>query len=286
MLIDTGVGGKDSETALNRQLSDVGSSLSKIQKIVLTHLHRDHSGLVNQIKEKSKAIVYAYNSGKKYSVVEPYDKNELFLKEYIRFGGASHIIPKLLSWIPNEPFQRLEIQCKLEDGDYLDSGKRFKIIWTPGHSFEHMCIHDRDLKVLFSGDHVLPRITPHLSLHFNEKLNPLKDYLESLEKIRSLDVKLVLPAHEFQFRNLEERVKEIERHHSSRLEEIKNAVRGGNRTVYQIASKISWISRPWLFMPFWVKHMASCETYAHLVYLKTLGEVSESLKNEILYYEI
>ena len=39
-----------------------------------------------------------------------------------------------------------------------------KVIWTPGHSPGHICLYEPVHKILFSGDHVLPVITPNISL--------------------------------------------------------------------------------------------------------------------------
>lgn len=285
-LIDLGGESDEAKDALKRQLLAADSSLSKIEKVVLTHLHRDHSGLTNYVKENSNAVICTHNVRIDYSV-ENDDSNELILKEFYIFGETKAILPKIiLPRIQNEPFRKSRADVNLNDNDYLDSDRRFQVIWTPGHTPEHICIYDNQMKILFSGDHVLPRITPHISLHINEKMNPLNDYLESLEKIKKLDVELVLPAHESEFKDLEKRVEEIEKHHFSRLEEIKNAVRKGEKTVHQISSEVSWKGNPWGFMPFWIKHMAVCETYAHLIYLRNRGEIYESVKNGRLYYKV
>jgi glyoxylase-like metal-dependent hydrolase (beta-lactamase superfamily II) len=45
-------------------------------------------------------------------------------------------------------------------GDY-----NFELIWTPGHSPGHICLYDQDRQLLISGDHILPSITPNVSLH-------------------------------------------------------------------------------------------------------------------------
>ncbi|MBS7619685.1 MBL fold metallo-hydrolase [Candidatus Bathyarchaeota archaeon] len=285
-LIDLGGESEEAKDALKRQLLAADSSLSKIEKVVLTHLHRDHSGLTNYLKENSNATIYTHYVSRNYSI-ENNDLKELILKEFYMFGENSIIFPKIiLHQIQNKSSSRSEAYVSLNDNDYLDSDKRFQVIWTPGHAPEHICIYDNQLKILFSGDHVLPRITPHISLHINEKTNPLKDYIESLEKIKKLDIKLVLPAHESEFKDLEKRVEGIEKHHLSRLEEIKDTVRKGEKTVHQISSELSWKSSPWGFMPFWIKHMAACETYAHLIYLRNRGDIYESIKNGRLYYKI
>ena len=54
----------------------------------------------------------------------------------------------------------------LDGGEEITCGNfAFKVIWTPGHSAGHICLYDRGHKILLSGDHVLPRITPSVGLH-------------------------------------------------------------------------------------------------------------------------
>ena len=91
------------------------------------------------------------------------------------------------------------------------------MIWTPGHAAEHICLHDAERRILFSGDHVLPKITSHVSLHTWEKRDPLGDYLNSLNKVKDLPVDLILPGHETNFTNLPGRVAQLFKHHEARL---------------------------------------------------------------------
>jgi glyoxylase-like metal-dependent hydrolase (beta-lactamase superfamily II) len=149
-----------------------------------------------------------------------------------------------------------------------------------------MVYYNEEKKLLFCGDHVLPKITSHISLHSYESRDPLYEYLESLRKVEELDVSTVLPGHEWVFNNLSERVEELRNHHKKRLNEIKDTLKEGKKTVYQTGSKIHWDSRPWPEMDFWTKRMAAAETYAHLIYLRNQDEIFEKEKHGILYYNL
>jgi glyoxylase-like metal-dependent hydrolase (beta-lactamase superfamily II) len=49
----------------------------------------------------------------------------------------------------------------LEDGDIVRLESRvLRVIHTPGHTMGHVTFHDAEAGLLFSGDHVSPRITP------------------------------------------------------------------------------------------------------------------------------
>ena len=108
----------------------------------------------------------------------------------------------------------------------------------------------------------------------------------SLEKVRDLDVDLVLPGHEWNFTNLAERVDQLRTHHRNRLQEIKNTLMDGPKTVYQVGSMVRWESRPWPEMSFWTKRMAATETYAHLIYLRNRDEITEEKRGKVLYFQI
>ncbi len=108
-----------------------------------------------------------------------------------------------------------------EDGKEVDvPGWDLRTVWTPGHSPGHVCFHSERHRLLLSGDHVLPRITPNIGVHTQQIPNPLGDFLESLLKVQNLAVDEVLPAHEYRFANLRDRLDEIILHHADRLADI------------------------------------------------------------------
>ncbi|MDP2899615.1 MAG: MBL fold metallo-hydrolase, partial [Candidatus Bathyarchaeota archaeon] len=88
------------------------------------------------------------------------------------------------------------------------------------------------------------------------------------------------------FTNLPDRVAQLFRHHEARLLEVKEALRKGRSTVFDVAGAIHWDSRPWPIMDFWTKRMAATETYAHLVYLRNKGEISEKTVDGVLRYSL
>src|SRR5204863_303358 len=92
------------------------------------------------------------------------------------------------------------------DGEELDlGGRRARLKWTPGHTDYHAVLVDEPERILFSGDHVLPRITSNVGLYPYSRDDPLGDFLDALRSVRSLPVTRVLPAHG------EHRDEEIER---------------------------------------------------------------------------
>jgi glyoxylase-like metal-dependent hydrolase (beta-lactamase superfamily II) len=289
-LIDTGVPTQDAYDGLEKELGRYDVKPRDIEHILVTHLHNDHIGLTDVFADYGAEIWASEIAEKREEQFSEQweDMYHLVRKETRTFGGEEY-----LDKVDNYKFafrrnyEKIHIDRKIKDGEYLDlDGVELKGIWTPGHAPEHMVYYLEDERLLFSGDHVLPKITSHISLHSYEDRDPLGDYLDSLIKIEDLEVRKVLPAHEWTFDNLKERAEEIREHHKKRLQEIKNTLTKGEVTVYDIGKNIHWDSRPWPEMDFWTKRMAAAETYAHIVYLQNNSEVEESEKNGVLYYSL
>jgi glyoxylase-like metal-dependent hydrolase (beta-lactamase superfamily II) len=289
-LIDTGIPTQYAYDGLTKELELHGFKPKNIERVFLTHLHSDHIGLVNTLVEDGAEVWASEKAAKRLeqSVKQWNKMYQLVRDETRRFGGE-----KFLDFIRSNKYafrrkrEPLNIDQKIKDGENINiNGAKLKAIWTPGHAPEHMVYYNIEKKALFSGDHVLPKITSHISLHSYEDLDPLGDYLDSLTKIEDLDVNIVLPAHEWTFKNLKERIKELRIHHTKRLQEMKNALIGKEKTVYGIGRNVHWDSRPWNDMDFWTKRMAATETYAHLVYLKNRNKIQEIKRNGVLYYSL
>jgi glyoxylase-like metal-dependent hydrolase (beta-lactamase superfamily II) len=156
-----------------------------------------------------------------------------------------------------------------EDGGDVDlPGWSLRTIWTPGHSPGHVCFYSADRRLLISGDHVLPRITPNISANTQQVPNPLGDYLESLLKVQNLGTDEVLPAHEYRFSDLEGRLEEIITHHAGRLEEIEQVIATlPGSTAWDITVRLHW-SRPWDDIEPFMQRQANGETLAHCILLE------------------
>src|SRR6476469_9447751 len=107
------------------------------------------------------------------------------------------------------------------DGDRLPlADQHITVVHTPGHTVGHACLHHEEEQLFFSGDHVLPKISPHISQQPNGTARPLTRYLESLRKVRTFDGDEVLPGHEWRFTGLADRVDQLLEHHEHRCAEI------------------------------------------------------------------
>jgi glyoxylase-like metal-dependent hydrolase (beta-lactamase superfamily II) len=293
-LIDTGWDSDTAFNSINRQLAEVGVGFRDLSQIVITHAHFDHYGLVGRIIQMSGAKLYLHKLEQEVFRTR-YTVTEEFLHQIEVWFTVNGVPPGMIAAVhgPISGFRKPipAVPDVLLNGDEtIPSGSfNLKVVWTPGHSPGHICLYEPTQKILFSGDHVLPVITPNISLTPASDANPLGDFLNSLQIVKKLDVNLVLPAHEDIFRNLPKRVDEIIRHHEMRSAEILKAMNHQEMTAYRIADLVTWMPEQG-----GVKHeklkpvaqlAAVSETLAHLRAMSVENKVTSTTHDGIVYYK-
>jgi glyoxylase-like metal-dependent hydrolase (beta-lactamase superfamily II) len=292
LLIDTGLNFPESFHALCTGLLDAGVKPEEVTEILLTHFHVDHIGLIPRFKEASKNIklsIHRVEAELSKLMLREFGNYRENMKTFLETNGAPSTIAINLerfhpAFFTPEAYRELAVAAvPVDDGQEISIGDySLQVVWTPGHSPGHICLYEPSLRVLFSGDHLLPTITSHVA-QFMENMSPLTDYLNSLEKTEKLDVKVVLPAHEGTFTNHRERTKQLKEHHEQRLMEIMEGLKNGSSTAYALTSKIHWNVRykSWDEFPLFQKYLALGETVAHLNLLEQKGLVRRTKDNRI-----
>ncbi len=290
LLIDTGWTGDESYDALVDALGQIDFSIDRIRNVVISHLHPDHFGLSARIKKEASACRIFMHRADADSLQENVEDHERFLAnlhDWLRMHGTpDRILSEILQSSTLENFiNPAKPDVRVEGGELLRVGKRFsfEVIHTPGHTIGQICLYDRGgSELLFSGDHLLPTITPNVSLSPLYEGDPLGDYLSSLEVLRPIRASRVLPSHEYVFDHLQKRLDEIEEHHAERLQNTLEVVSVGGRAMsgYEVASKLRWYTGSWEKLSAWEKRAAVMETLAHLEYLKRKGKITEAQVGE------
>ena len=289
VIIDAGSDTDEGFQAFQAQLSEAGITPQEVGLIVITHGHPDHVGLARRVKELTGAPVAMHRLDAPGSGHDPSGKTvrdrTLFRGWMERYGvppqekdGDDHYRHGKRDQEP------LEVDILLEGGEELLPGSQLWTVWTPGHTEGHLCVHDAARRLFFSGDHVLPTITPHVSLYPGESSNPLGQFVGALQALMELDVEMVHPAHEYSFPGLRNRVQEILDHHDHRLQEIIDQVTDHPKTPYEISAGITWNVAPWDQLHPTTKRMAVMETLAHLHHLMEERRlVSHEAEGALLY---
>ncbi|MEV0642971.1 MBL fold metallo-hydrolase [Streptomyces sp. NPDC050619] len=280
-IVDAGWDCDEAWEGLVSGLATAGYRVSDVRTVLVTHLHPDHFGLVGRVRAASAARVAMHPTDARLlqhrSSADEQDHAHTSRDQLRRTGCPSALYAGQHS-VPLVRFDESDgaddVVC---DGDRVElPGWNLHAVWTPGHTPGHLCFVERDLGLLLSGDHVLPRVTPTILLSPGLLPDPLGSYTASLRKIADLDVDEVLPAHEWRFRGLRERVHTMLRHHDDRLAEIEHAVGAApGITAWQVTERLTW-SRPFKRMPQPSQRLALREILAHLVVLAEHGRLRET----------
>ncbi len=281
-LIDAGWNTDDAYQTLVAGLEQAGSSIDSVVGVLVTHIHPDHYGLAGRVREASGAWVALHPADARLiqsRYKEPEELLDLLAAMLRRDGAPAEDLTGLQqASMPVRAFvTAVTPDILMEDGDQPEvPGWDLTAIWTPGHSPGHLCFYESGHRLMLSGDHILPRISPNISVHPQSGPDPLGAFLESLARVEAYDVDEVLPAHEHRFTDLRARVAALKAHHQERLEEAISAIRAGIDTAWGIAEHMTW-NRPWDDMQVFVRRAAVGEALAHLEHLKRLGVVREEV---------
>ncbi|MEU4843822.1 MBL fold metallo-hydrolase [Streptomyces gilvosporeus] len=310
VLIDTGWDDPTAWDTLVAGVTACGFALADLHGVLLTHHHPDHHGLSGKVREATGAwlAMHAADTAvvRRTRQAAPGQWLEYLLAKLTAAGAPQeHLAPLLEARAAGRgrraPGRRAALPDRdIAPGELLDlPGRRVRAIWTPGHTPGHVCLHlEEDHPAagsagrgggfgrLFSGDHLLPGITPHIGLYedpeddggppcsngvesLGDATDPLGDYLDSLERIGRLAPAEVLPAHQHAFSDAPGRVRELIAHHEERLSGLRALLREP-LTAWQLAESMEW-NRPWAQIPYASRTIAVSEAEAHVRRLVKLG---------------
>ena len=286
-LIDCGWRADDVLDALVEGLRECGTTLECVRRLAITHFHFDHYGLAGTL----------LRNGVPALLMHPLEWS--FLQRIMTDPQAAD--RRADRWIERNGFyaeSTLEDELQhgrtelirptreIGDGEHIG---RLRAIWTPGHTAGHLCFHDAPSGRLFTGDHVLDPVTPHVGFWFEERGDPLGEYLSSLRKVDRIDAAGVLPAHGEPFADLHRRVAELLVHEESREGRVVEALSRGPADAATIARALPWTRRNRTFEELSEAHrqFAVSETISHLEHLRARGLVErDATANPIRYVRL
>jgi glyoxylase-like metal-dependent hydrolase (beta-lactamase superfamily II) len=167
----------------------------------------------------------------------------------------------------------------LEEGNIKNVNRNIEIIFTPGHDRTEISILDNPSQILFSGDHILPKITPFIPLE-DAGDDMLEKYTSSLDKVYNLEQKLIAPGHGDLIEKPYSRIEQMQLHHKKRSDKIIDLIGNSKFSGWEIVNLLFPRKLDELNL-----RLAFQETMAHLIYLENKGLIKHVLNSDTNYWE-
>ncbi len=199
VLFDTGMHEPGSLAHLERALAQVNLRLEHVRLLVCTHAHSDHYGQASEIVRRSGCELWMHPNAE--HMTSNASDPDAAIERRIEVA--------LQSGVPEAPLRTYAAEAKTRgygieaiveaDRDLVpgvvvetDLGP-WTVHETPGHAPSHICLHQKERRLLISGDHLLGRVS--LYYDFGYSPDPVGEFLRSLDVVEALDARLCLPGH-------------------------------------------------------------------------------------------
>lgn len=289
VLVDSGWALAQAQEALRAALSRLDLGLEAIKRFLVTHVHRDHYTQAVALRRLFRTEILIGRDEQpnlEAVVLRPQEVRRARAARLRKWGAAA------LADLVGEGDHPVSSFYELPDG-WLDdaaeialAARTLRCTPTPGHTRGHCVFSDAEAALLFSGDHVLPHITPSLGLEPVPGPSPLADYLASLLVVKAMPDLALLPAHGPTGGRSHQRVDELLAHHERRLEATEAAIVHGASTPFEAARLIPWTRRERRFdeLDAFNQMLAVGETAAHLRVLVEQGRLHEHDSEGLVTY--
>jgi len=204
LVFDPGSPYEDEQQALATCIDEMIGEGRRVREIILTHLHPDHIGGVNALKE--------------------------------HLGGN---VPVAAHAQTAEALNDVHVDRLIEDNEVItldgDPVISLRALHTPGHALGHLCFHDEERGVLMTGDNIVGVG----SVLIDPPQGNMLAYLKSLERMRSLpNLSVLLGGHGPAVATPYQKIDEYITHRLEREQNILAAVRAGASTPQEIVARV------------------------------------------------
>lgn len=275
VLVDTGSGFGKSNQHLEESLHTASQNLNteisfaNLTHIFITHGHIDHFGGLAYIRDKTTAKIGVHELDV-HNLTHTEERLTMVAHRLsVFFAEAGVEVNRRDALLQLYQLTKLGYQPGPVDFTYEAEGMQvgpFEMLHVPGHSAGHVLIRLHD--IIFGGDHVLSKISPHqapeqLALHTG-----LSHYLQSLQTSRTWAAgnRLVLAGHNNPITDLSSRIDAIQIIHQERLDDV-IAMLDTPKTIAQISHALFGAVHSYNVL------LALEEAGAHIEYLSQQGQI-------------
>ncbi|MFP5352403.1 MAG: MBL fold metallo-hydrolase [Actinomycetota bacterium] len=248
-LVDAGINTPQAKNALMLGLQEVEISPESIRRILITHAHPDHYGLVGFLQERSGATVFF----PRREIARVRDRQMLFEvgRLLVEAGMPLELLFKMDQQRKRDPYRPgidHDVVVPIDEGEAFDFEHdegtfTLTTLHMPGHTGGHVVFHEPTSGTLFAGDQLLPEVSPNPLLEPSvdepgERRRSLKEYLRSLERMDTLEISLAYPGHGGEVTDPHELIRSTIEHHLKRKAEVASFLGPEGKTVYEISSEL------------------------------------------------
>lgn len=218
-LIDAGLGTPESLACLESALDELGYVPTDIERVVLTHAHRDHLGGIQMLRDAGASIECCVHEDDVASV-EIFDRAmRLRGLETVSLFREYGVAEEMLESLHRDRLARQsagEAECRatsvervLRETDRIGF-KDFDLVvqHSPGHTPGHLLLEDEKLGLLFTGDQVMAQAIPNAENHYltglpdpadpthrRPRFRGLLEMRKSLRRLRGQSFRTLLPGY-------------------------------------------------------------------------------------------